>query len=120
MKKNIKLICVFVFLLMCGFFWSFRSEASGNSANEMGFWKLESPRTLYLNNCARCHGADGKSQTEQGRQNDSPDISSGKVRSWSTKRLTRIITNGEDKMPGFGKKLTKAQISSLVNYVRGL
>jgi mono/diheme cytochrome c family protein len=33
------------------------AEVSGNA----------SPRSLYLQNCARCHGADGKAQTKLGQ-----------------------------------------------------
>ncbi|MEP6903927.1 MAG: cytochrome c [Actinomycetota bacterium] len=120
MKKNIKLILVLLFLVIFGFSWSFRSEASNAAALETNILNFESPRTLYINNCARCHGADGKSQTALGRQNDAPDISGGKVRRWSSSKLTRLITNGSDSMPAFGKKLTKAQISSLASFVRGL
>jgi mono/diheme cytochrome c family protein len=120
MKKNIKLVSVFLFLLIFTFSIAFRSEASKAMAIETKLAFNESPRSLYINNCARCHGADGKSQTEQGRQNDTPDISGGKLRSRSTKRLTNIIVNGDGDMPAFGKKLTKTQISSLVKYVRGL
>ncbi len=120
MKLSIKLICVFTFLLICGLSWTFSSEAAKSNSVETNFVILESPRTLYLNNCARCHGADGESQTEQGRLNETPKISGGRLRNRSTKRLTKVITSGDDKMPAFGKRLTKAQITSLVKYVRGL
>jgi mono/diheme cytochrome c family protein len=99
-------------------FWSFRSEAA--KATVTNFNYNESPRTLYLSNCARCHGADGKSQTELGRLNDAPDISGGKARAKSPAKIAKLITRGKDSMPGFGKKLTRTQISSLANYVRGL
>jgi len=118
MKNFIKLIFVFVFLVAIGFFWSFQTEASKASATN--FYFDESPRTLFLNNCARCHGADGKSQTELGRLNDSPDISSGRARKKSAAKLTQLITKGKGSMPGFGKKLTREQISGLANHVRGL
>lgn len=120
MKKSIKLISIFVFLLIFVFSLSFRSEASKATTLETNFTFNESPRTIYLNNCARCHGADGKSQTELGKLNDTPDISGGKARKISNSRLTRLISNGEGSMPGFGKKLSRAQIASLINYVRGL
>jgi cytochrome c6 len=116
MKNFIKLICIVIFLVTFVFFLSFRSEA----AKATNFNYNESPRTLYLNNCARCHGADGTSQTELGRLNDTPDISGGKARRKSASKIAQLITKGRGSMPGFGKKLTRAQISSLANYVRGL
>ena len=120
MKNFIKVICIIVILVIFIFSWSFRSEASKATVNETNFTFNESPRSLYLNNCARCHGADGTSQTELGKLNDTPDISGGKARKMSTAKIVKLITRGRGSMPGFGKKMTKAQIASLANYVRGL
>lgn len=120
MKNSIKLFGIFVFLVCLALFWSFRSEASKAGEIETSFTFNESARTLYQNNCARCHGADGKSETELGRLNDAPDISGGKARKLSTAKLNRLITNGKGSMPAFGKKMTKSQITSVVAYVRGL
>jgi cytochrome c553 len=120
MKNFIKLISIFVFLVIFIFTLTFRSEASKATTFETNFTFNEFSRPLYLNNCARCHGADGKGDTELGRLNDSPDISGGKAKRLGNSKLTRLITKGKGSMPGFGKKLTKAQISSLVSYVRGL
>ena len=120
MKNFIKLIGIFVVFVIFAAFWSFRTEASKAAANSATFSFNESARSLYMNNCARCHGADGKSETELGRLNDAPDISGGKARRMSTAKLTRLITHGKGSMPAFGKKLTKAQITNIVAYVRGL
>ncbi|HEY0460504.1 MAG TPA: c-type cytochrome [Pyrinomonadaceae bacterium] len=119
MKNSLKLTTIFLFLVIFVSFISFRSEASRATENENNI-DIDSSRSLYLNNCARCHGADGKSDTELGRLNDSPDISGGRVRKKSVAKLTQLISKGKGSMPGFGKRLTKAQISSLANYVRGL
>jgi mono/diheme cytochrome c family protein len=120
MKNFIKLICVSVVLAVPVFSLSFSPLVTSPAADESNSPARVSSRALYLNNCARCHGADGRSDTELGRLNDAPDISGGKARSLSAAKLTRLIRNGEGSMPGFGKKLTKAQITSIVNYVRGL
>lgn len=77
-------------------------------------------RSLYLSNCARCHGADGNADTESGRLYDVPVISGGRMKRKSKTRLASIISRGGKSMPGFGKKLTKQQIASLANYVRTL
>jgi cbb3-type cytochrome c oxidase subunit III len=88
--------------------------------------KTESPqtrgRTLYMQNCARCHGADGRSQTEMGQLYDATDLTSA---SWwrdghiNNQRLTNSITNGKKGgMPAFGKKLSRADINALVAFVR--
>jgi cytochrome c6 len=77
-------------------------------------------RKLYLKNCARCHGADGKSETELGKRDDAPDLTESYVKNKSRKHAANVIANGADGMPAFGKKLTKAEITSLVGYIRVL
>lgn len=117
MKNSIKLIVVAILLAAPVFSLSFEADRE-KSADRVAV--RQSSKKLYLNNCARCHGADGKSDTELGRLNDAPDISGGRSRRSSSAKLTRLITSGRGSMPGFGKKLTKAQIGELVGYVRGL
>ena len=118
MKNILKLISIFVFLAVFGVSFAFRSQAANADADKPT--TKSSSRAVFLNNCARCHGGDGKGETEVGKSKDTPDISGGKVSGWSSGKLTRIITNGKGEMPSFGKKLSKAQIAGLVSYVRGL
>ena len=80
----------------------------------------ESSRNLYLNNCARCHGADGKGNTSLGKKLDATDLTSRKVQKMSRKKIARVIYYGDDPMPSFGKKLDKKEIDSIVDYVRAL
>ena len=72
---------------------------------------------VYAQNCARCHGVDGRAQTRQGRKSDAVDLTSD---DWSpdTARDTRIVKNGKGDMPAFGKRLSSAQVSSVVQYIR--
>lgn len=120
MKFVLKLCFVVVFLAISGFIWLNQPEAAKNVATEFNSVGTENPRNLYVNNCARCHGADGRADTETGRLYDTPNISGGRLRKSSNKRLNRIITNGYGSMPAFGKKLSKADIAALVGYVRRL
>ena len=76
-----------------------------------------SPAQVYARNCARCHGADGKGETELSKLNDAPDLT---VNKRSAKGTTNIIKNGAGSMPGFGKKLSAKDIAALVKYVRAL
>lgn len=75
-----------------------------------------SPRSLYTTNCARCHGADGRSDTPKGRETNADDISGG----MSAAKITRVIKSGRGEMPGFSKRLTAAQIKQITDYVRKL
>lgn len=73
--------------------------------------------SVFARSCARCHGFDGRAQTAKGKQVDATDFTSG---DWSpdTARDTRIVTNGKGSMPSFKRKLTPAEISSVVAYIR--
>jgi cytochrome c6 len=72
---------------------------------------------IYAQNCARCHGANGRAQTRQGRASEATDLTSD---DWmpDTARDTRIVTRGKGSMPAFGKRLTPAQIGAAVQYIR--
>jgi mono/diheme cytochrome c family protein len=89
-----------------------RSGASAHKVND-----------LYRSNCARCHGAEGRSDTPLGRTFNAPDFTDQKW--WqehaaiaNTRSLVAIVTNGKGSMPAFRKKLNRSEISVLVTYVR--
>jgi mono/diheme cytochrome c family protein len=81
----------------------------------------KSARELYAQNCARCHGADGRAETELGRTFDVPNIAD---ESWQKKhndqKISRKIAKGGGGMPAFAKKLSPKEINTLVSYVRSL
>ncbi|HEX2639175.1 MAG TPA: cytochrome c [Pyrinomonadaceae bacterium] len=79
-----------------------------------------SGRALYNQNCARCHGSNGRSQTALGRKLEAADLTDDEVQYMDDAKMTRVIKNGRTGMPGFGKKLNADQISAIVTYVRGL
>ncbi len=121
MQKILKIVVLFVFL--GGGIFAFASNTNYASlAVENGSSKIEnnSSRNLYVNNCARCHGADGKGDTELGRLYEARDLTSKKVQKMSRKRMNRLIKNGVGSMPSFGKKLNDKDINALINYVYSL
>ncbi|MGB9180555.1 MAG: cytochrome c [Pyrinomonadaceae bacterium] len=80
----------------------------------------KSADSLFKQNCARCHGADGRGETAIGKIMNTPDMTDA---DWWQKRgntpaLVRTVTNGKGGMPAFKKKLTRQEINSLVSYVR--
>ena len=82
--------------------------------------KTPSTETLFKQKCSKCHGPDGSGETSLGRIFGTPDFTDP---GWWAKHpnigeLLGIITRGKKNMPAFGKKLTKAQIASLANYVQ--
>ena len=68
-------------------------------------------RGLFLKNCAHCHGADA-------RGDEGPDLHRlSKSDDW----IVRPIRDGKkDEMTAFGGKLQPAEITALLNYLRGL
>jgi len=67
--------------------------------------------TLFMLNCAHCHGADA-------RGDEGPDLH-GVLK--SDARIASLIKNGKkDEMPKFGTKLTDAEVQALIAFVRSL
>ena len=92
-----------------------RSKARARGAEQVG--------DLFRSNCARCHGADGRSDTPLGHTYSAPDFTDPEW--WrkhsgitSTVRLVSIVSRGKGRMPAFGNKLKRKEIKLLVNYVR--
>ena len=78
---------------------------------------------LFRNNCARCHGSDGRGDTLLGHTYKTPDFT---AQEWwrknlnitGTDSLIAIVSRGKGGMPAFGRKLKRTEIRALVGYVR--
>jgi len=78
---------------------------------------------LFRNNCARCHGLDGRGETPLGETYNAPDFTDTEwwrknSRITNTRALRSIVTRGKGSMPAFGKKLKRSEINLLVNHIR--
>ncbi len=71
---------------------------------------------LYQQNCATCHAADGRAKTPKGIRKGATDLTKSTI---STARGIKVITNGRENMPGFKADLTEAEISEVMDYIRG-
>ncbi|HEV7902299.1 MAG TPA: cytochrome c [Pyrinomonadaceae bacterium] len=83
--------------------------------------QLASAKNLFMENCARCHGADGRGATPMGKlfaASNLADDAWWKRERISEKRLTASIRDGRKQMPAFGKKLSKEEIAALVALVK--
>ena len=68
-------------------------------------------RTLFLNSCAHCHGADA-------RGDEGPDLHALDV---SDRRIATVIRGGiKGEMPSFAKKHSPEEVAALVAYLRTL
>lgn len=121
MKSIMRLSVLFIFLLAGVFVFSSPNTQAFILKPENRMTETTStPRALYLKNCARCHGADGKGDTETGKRLDTPDLTSEYSKTLTAKKISRVISKGKEDMPGFDKKLKAKDIASLVAYVRSL
>ena len=80
-------------------------------------------RTLFQNNCARCHGTEGKGGLPVFAGGPSPrNFTEHAFHAERTDdQLRMTIVNGKGAgMPPFGQAFTDAQLSSLVAHVRSL
>ena len=116
MKRRIKVTLIAVFSAM-----AFVTAVVGSSRTlAIGSDKPASPIRLYVQNCARCHGSDGRANTPMGRKVDAANLTDADVKSKSVASISRAIKNGRPGMPAFGKRFTPAQISSIAGYVKSL
>ena len=77
--------------------------------------------------CIKCHGEDGKGDTEKGQELKTPDFTSAAFQKETTDdEMTDTVLNGsKDKMlkilmPPYKDKLTQEEVQVLVRYVRSL
>ena len=75
---------------------------------------------VYKAKCAMCHGADGSASTGMGKSMGLKPLGSPDAQKMSDADMSALIANGKGKMPAMKGKLTDAQISDLVKYVRTL
>ena len=77
--------------------------------------------TLFDKNCAKCHGKDGRAKTTRAKFNGARNLTDPKWQTQATdERIIGAIKQGPKAMPSFEKKLSQAEIDSLVAYVRSL
>ena len=82
--------------------------------------ELASFKKIYTEKCVLCHketGEGGEANIE-GDKFKVPNFKSDKVIKADDKDFTDTITNGDEKMPAFGKKLKPEEIAGLVKYIR--
>ena len=108
--------------LCCGFIWSSaRATLHSDSVALTSAADSFDGAGLYNKKCAECHGKDGRSHTFRGKHSHSRDLADAQWQDQVTdERIYNSIANGKGKMPAFGKKVSEADLNSLVTYVRSL
>jgi cbb3-type cytochrome c oxidase subunit III len=124
---RLKISVVVFFFVVCagGVYVQRAARAAGEPQKKAkGAAQVERGRTVYMQNCARCHGADGRSQTEQGELYGATVLADAgwwRTERVNDRRLTNVIVNGKKGgMPAYGKRLSKDDIAAVVAFVRTL
>ena len=115
MKRLVQAMVVLVVLALASVLWVSGAHALSSAA------KRREAATIFINECASCHGKDGAAKTFKAKFNGAKDLTkAGWQESTSDEHIFNVIANGHGKMPAYGKKLSQAEIESLVAYVRKL
>jgi mono/diheme cytochrome c family protein len=95
------------------------ARASANAGTKVS---MRTAAQLYSKHCASCHGKDGRAKTFKAKFNHARNLTEpGWQEAVSDERIFNSIANGRGKkMPSFAKKMSEAEIDSLVVLVRGL
>lgn len=90
-----------------------------SSESQASSLSTQDAAALYSKHCATCHGKDGRAKTFKARLNGARNLTDA---AWQTEasdeRIFNSVMNGRGKMPSFKKKLSQAEIESLVPVVR--
>jgi mono/diheme cytochrome c family protein len=81
--------------------------------------KSDDAAALYKSKCQVCHGADGKG-SPAGQKMGAKDFQSPEVQKQTDAELIKVTKDGKGKMPKYDGKLTDAQITQLIKYIRSL
>jgi mono/diheme cytochrome c family protein len=74
----------------------------------------------YKAKCATCHGADGLAATPMGKAMKVLSFKDPTMVKASDAQFIASTTNGKGKMPAYKGKLTDAQITDVIKYIRTL
>ncbi len=106
MKKALSAVALLAALILLGAVSRAQDSASGEKT--------------YKAKCASCHGPDGKGETAAGKVTKVRDFSLEEVKKESDAVWTEVIVKGRNKMPGYDKKLSDAEVKDVIAYIRTL
>ena len=95
--------------------------ACTNPGDDPGQAVAVDPAVIYAQMCARCHGADGRGDSQIRQQLPVRDFSDPVFLARAgNEDIARVIMAGKGQMPSFGGMLSPPKIQSLSGYVRRL
>jgi cytochrome c5 len=72
----------------------------------------------YKAKCATCHAANGDGQSPMGKKMSLRGLGSAPVQKQTDAELYKWTAEGKGKMPAYGAKLSKEEITALVAHMR--
>ncbi len=95
------------------------TNASTNSSTP-AVDELASAKKIFAEKCVLCHKETGEGGAVdiEGDKFKVPSYKDEKVKAQDDKKYTRVIEEGDDKMPAFKKKLKPEEIADLIKYIR--
>jgi mono/diheme cytochrome c family protein len=119
MKQKTARLC-WLILTSGGPFFIFGCQSIGPLAIQQANYPQDKvdARALFNENCAKCHGLDGRAKTFHGRLVGAQNFTDEKWRANVTDaEMSDAIKRGPEAMPAFREKLSQAEIDALVAYV---
>ena len=110
MRNRIQLVALAAFAAIAlGAVFGLNHQSAVEAAQKVDAAKL------YKEQCAKCHGAEGKGLPGLGTPNFADE-------KWQARRtnqaLTKVIAEGAGIMPPYGEALKKTEITALVKHIR--
>ena len=120
MKSKIALI--FLLMAISGFLFLISGCAStGPLTVQQANYPVDKidARGLFVENCATCHGKNGRAHTFHGWLVGAQNLTDPEWRADTTEgQIINAIKTGPSVMPAFEKKLSPSEIEALAKYVR--
>ena len=121
-KKENKILATIAVLLIVGTYGLAEANKIGFStdaldtavvtnASDANYDLAAHGKALYERNCIACHGAEGN-----GKLSGAKDLTISEV---SEPDMVKLVTNGKNSMPPYGRIYSPEEISAVVAYVRG-
>lgn len=116
--SGMPIILMTLAIMCCAFIYEARTT---NDVKPTQLQIDDNGRAVFLENCARCHGKDGRAKTFKAKFNHARDLTSSNWQaSISDEHMFVSISRGKGKMPAFQRILSGNEIAALVTYVRML
>ena len=120
MKTKIAVVCLLLVIPGIVFLISGCASTGPLAAQQAGYPKDQvNARGLFVENCATCHGKDGRAKTFHGWLVGAQNLTDANWQTNTTdEEIIHAIKTGPKAMPAFEKKLSPAEIEALTAFVR--